>query len=152
MTRASTCSNERASTCGNTRASTCITTRASTIEHHTSMCSNTRVVPPMLARLLLHVLAGARTWHEVIALWPLVQPTKHQLGVSLKGDLRSEGWMKIYNVRMVKTEMVRRPPKLCWNKKSFLAVQNSSIGDLVTHSVSQSLTQGTFTFDITEWP
>ena len=32
----------------------------------------------------------------------------------------------------------------------FLAVQNSSIGDLVTHSVTQSLTDGTFTFDITE--
>ena len=32
----------------------------------------------------------------------------------------------------------------------FLAVQNSSIGDPVTHSVTQSLTQGTFTFDITE--
>ena len=32
----------------------------------------------------------------------------------------------------------------------FLAVHNSSIGDLVTHSLTQSLTQGTFTFDITE--
>ena len=30
----------------------------------------------------------------------------------------------------------------------FLAVQNSSIGDLVTDSVSHSLTHGTFTFDI----
>ena len=33
---------------------------------------------------------------------------------------------------------------------SFLAVQNSSIGDLVTHSLSHSVTKGTFTFDITE--
>ena len=30
----------------------------------------------------------------------------------------------------------------------FLAVQNSSIGDLVTHSLTHSLTDGTFTFDI----
>ena len=34
----------------------------------------------------------------------------------------------------------------------FLAVQNSSIGDLVTQSLTHSLTNGTFTFDITEWP
>ena len=38
----------------------------------------------------------------------------------------------------------------------FLAVQNSSIGDLVTHSlthsVTDSLTEGTFTFDITDRP
>ena len=33
---------------------------------------------------------------------------------------------------------------------SFLAVHNSSIGDLVTHSLTHSLTEGTFTFDITE--
>ena len=31
-----------------------------------------------------------------------------------------------------------------------LAVHNSSIGDLVTRSVSHSLTHSTFTFDITE--
>ena len=30
-------------------------------------------------------------------------------------DLRSEGWVKIYNVKMVKTEMARGPPKLCRN-------------------------------------
>ena len=39
---------------------------------------------------------------------------------------------------------------------SFLAVQNSSIGDLVTHSLTHSLlvklTNGTFTFDIKERP
>ena len=34
-------------------------------------------------------------------------------------DLQSEGWVKIYNVKMVKTEMARGPPKLCWNQKSF---------------------------------
>ena len=35
--------------------------------------------------------------------------------------------------------------------KAFLAVQNSSIGDLVTDSLTDWLTEGTFTFDITEW-
>ena len=37
-------------------------------------------------------------------------------------------------------------------KWTFLAVQNSSIGDLVTHSLTHSLTEGTFTFDIKERP
>ena len=32
----------------------------------------------------------------------------------------------------------------------FLAVHNSSIGDLVTQSLTHSLTDGTFTLDITE--
>ena len=32
---------------------------------------------------------------------------------------KSEGWVKIYNVKMVKTEMARGPPKLCRNQKSF---------------------------------
>ena len=38
-------------------------------------------------------------------------------------------------------------------KVPFLAVQNSSIGDLVTHSLTDSLSEWvTFDFDITEWP
>ena len=43
-----------------------------------------------------------------------------------------------------------------WFKKFwwwFLAVHNSSKGDLVTHWVTDSVTDSlTFTFDITEWP
>ena len=32
---------------------------------------------------------------------------------------KSEGWVKIYNVKMIKTGMARGPPKLCRNQKSF---------------------------------
>ena len=39
-------------------------------------------------------------------------------------DLRNEGRVKIYNVKMFKTEMARGPPKLCWNQKSFWILSN----------------------------
>ena len=39
-------------------------------------------------------------------------------------------------------KMMKKPNSL------FSAVQNSSIGDLVTHSLTDSLTHGNFTFDI----
>ena len=29
---------------------------------------------------------------------------------------KSEGWVKIYNVKILKTEMSTGPPKLCWNQ------------------------------------
>ena len=34
-------------------------------------------------------------------------------------DLRSEGWVKINNVKKFKTEMICAPPKSCQNQKSF---------------------------------
>ena len=43
----------------------------------------------------------------------------HSALTFLDWDLRSKGWVKIYNVNMVKTKMARVPPKLCRNQKSF---------------------------------
>ena len=37
---------------------------------------------------------------------------------------KSEGWVKIYNVKMVKTEMAGGPPKICRNQKSFWIPSN----------------------------
>ena len=39
-------------------------------------------------------------------------------------DLWNEGRVKIYNVKMVKTEMARGPLKLCQNQKSFWILSN----------------------------
>ena len=44
----------------------------------------------------------------------LAEPTTHQVSVR-----KSEGFVKMYNVKMVRTEMARGPPKLCRNQKSF---------------------------------
>ena len=44
----------------------------------------------------------------------------------------------------IKVKLLKRRLRLL----AFLAVQNSSIGDLVTHSLTDSLTNSTFTFDI----
>ena len=48
----------------------------------------------------------------------------HSAPTFLDWDLRSKGWVKIYNVKMVKTEMARGPPKLCRNQKSFWILSN----------------------------
>ena len=47
--------------------------------------------------------------------------------------------MKIYNVRMVKTEMVRGPPKLCRNKKILFSCPEQ-LNRWPCHSLTQSIT------------
>ena len=41
---------------------------------------------------------------------------------------KNEGWVKIYIIKMVKTEMARGPPKLCRNQKPFWILSNYPSG------------------------
>ena len=61
----------------------------------------------VVATVCLFVKSGVK-WHLL---------TNRQTVTLSNRTLQIEGWVKIYNVKMVKTS--RGPPKLCWNKNSF---------------------------------
>ena len=59
-------------------------------------------------------------------------------------DLQSEGWVKIYSVKMFKTEMARGPPKLCRNQKSCWIHSNKPQGWWLAGSANLFLKKSVF--------
>ena len=104
----------------------------------------------MIRRWLTHVFKYKRKFcdlfifrsHQLLIVWKVSRRlTWESLGGRLQKILR----MLQKNQVLLKNFQINI-------KRWFLAVHNSSIGDLVTHSLTHSLTDRTFTFDNTEWP
>ena len=59
--------------------------------------------------------------HKSFPFWPFLH---YRFSLSPHFARQSNGWVKIYNVKKVKTEMTCAPPKTCQNQKSFWIPSN----------------------------